>query len=283
MSTSPIQLLREAKRNKQRLAMISLYDAPTSILACDAGADLLLVGDSLGNVVLGFDHFLDATISDMVRHTGAVVRGVRASSRSRVPVFADLPFGTYATRETAAQNGAELMRAGADGLKLEGANDDALAAIRVLTSMGAPVCGHLGFTPQSSLLFEGIVQGKTAPHAQRLFDEARVLQDAGCCALVLEATTREVAARITQELDIVVIGIGAGEGCDGQVLVWHDLVGLSPGKFRFVKRYLEAREILGEATRQFVEEVHNGAFPATENGWAMPDDEWEKWRKLEGK
>jgi 3-methyl-2-oxobutanoate hydroxymethyltransferase len=138
--------------------------------------------------------------------------------------------------------------------------------------------GHLGYTPQSALQFESVVQGKTTQSALRLLDEAHRLQEAGCCGMVLEVVPNEVAARITQELQISTIGIGAGPHCDGQVLVWHDLVGFSSGKFRFVKRYAEARETVGAATRSFVEEVQSGAFPTTEHGWQMPEAQLPSWQ-----
>ena len=215
--------------------MVSLYDAPTAEICCEAGVDCLLVGDSLGNVVLGYDDFLSVTMEDVLRHTAAVARGAKKSRRPGVPVVADLPFASYANPEQAAKNGAALVRAGAHGVKLEGAGPSALAAVRTLVEMGAPVVGHLGFTPQSSLRFSGVVQGKTAGAASRLLQEACELEVAGCSALVLEAVPSEVARHITDELSIPTIGVGAGNGCEGQVLVWHDLVGFTPGKpLRFV-------------------------------------------------
>ena len=277
---SPIQVLHEAKTRGEPAAMISLYDAPTAELCCDAGADCLLVGDSLGNVVLGYDNFLSVTMEDMIRHTGAVARGARKSSRPGVPIVADLPFGSYTTVPDATENGAALMRAGAHAVKLEGAGPTTLDAVRALIEMGAPVVGHLGFTPQSALRFSGVVQGKTAETAEGLLQDARALEEAGCSAVVLEAVTREVAELITKALSIPTVGIGAGGGCDGQVLVLHDLVGLSKGSsFRFVKRYADTRALLSEATRGFVEEVRSGAFPKEEHGWPMPEIELGDWRE----
>lgn len=259
--------------------MISLYDAPSATLCSDAGADCLLVGDSLGNVILGYDDFVSVTMEDMIRHTGAVSRGARRSSRPNVPVVADLPFGTYTSVAEATRNGAALLRAGAHAVKLEGAGPASLAAIRSLIEMGAPVVGHLGFTPQSALNFSGVVQGKTGEAADLLLHGALALQEAGCSALVLEAVPMEVAASVTQALSIPTVGIGAGAGCDGQVLVWHDLIGLTPGPpLRFVKRYADARAVLADAARDYVEEVHSGAFPKAEHGWSMPETELEGWR-----
>ena len=260
--------------------MIAVYDAPTAQICCDAGADVLLVGDSLGNVVLGLDSTIPVTLEMMLHHTGAVARGAKKSMRADVPVVADLPFGSYATVAEAVQSGKTLMQNGAHGLKLEGAGESSLRAIRVLTEMGAPVVGHLGFTPQSSLVLNGVVQGKSAASARQLRDDALRLQDAGCVAIVLEAMPSEVAQIVTAELEISTIGIGAGASCDGQVLVWHDLVGFgSDAPFRFVKRYADAHETLLHATRTFVDEVHSSAFPTRDNEYSMPGEEREIWLK----
>jgi 3-methyl-2-oxobutanoate hydroxymethyltransferase len=278
MSASPVRLFRGAKARGERLAMISLYDAPGAALCCDAGVDVLLVGDSLGNVVLGYENTLAVTIGDMVHHTAAVARGARGSSRPEVPIIADLPFGGYASVDLATMNGASLVRAGAHGVKLEGAGPGALAAVRALVEMGVPVMGHLGYTPQSSLRFESVVQGKTGAAAARLLEEARRLEEAGCCAVVLEVVPAEVGRRVTGELSIPTIGIGAGPGCDGQVLVWHDLVGLTPGKpLRFVKRYADAHALLAGAAGDFVDEVRSGAFPEPQHGWSMNETELRTW------
>lgn len=277
-----LQIFRDAKTNRAPLAMVSLYDAPTAALCCDAGVDCLLVGDSMGNTILGLDGTVAVSMSDIAHHTAAVARGVRSSSRRDVPIVADLPFGSYASPEMAARNGAKLMRRGAHCLKLEGAGDSALKAVRVLVEMGAPVMGHIGFTPQSALHFAGALQGKTALDAARLLDEAKALERAGCCALVLEMMPSEVAQRITREVGIATIGIGAGAGCDGQVLVWHDLTGLSPGKpFRFARRYAQAHQLLLQAAREFVGEVHQGAFPTSSHSWQMPENERQLWRESE--
>ena len=276
--TSPIQVIRSAKTRSEPLAMISLYDAPTAMLCCDAGADCLLVGDSLGNVILGYEDFLSVTMEDLLRHTAAVARGAKKSSRPQVPVIADLPFGSYTSVDRATRNGAALMRVGAHGIKLEGAGPGALGAMRALIEMGAPVIGHLGFTPQSALNFSGVVQGKTSEAADRLLREARSLEEAGCFGLVLEAVPQEVARRVTEVLSIPTIGIGAGAGCDGQVLVWHDLAGMTTGApLRFVKRYAEAYTLLKKAAQDFVGEVHSGAFPTEDHGWSMVGSELEEW------
>ena len=275
---STARLFREAKARDGRMAMISLYDAPSAALCCDAGVDVLLVGDSMGNVVLGYESTLSVTMEEMLHHTAAVARGVRASSRPEVRIIGDLPFGSYPTVELATENGAALMRAGAHGVKLEGAGEAALSAVRALVEMGVPVVGHLGFTPQSSLQLAGVVQGKTVAAASRLLREARALEEVGCCAIVLEVVPSEVARHLTEKLSIPTIGIGAGVGCDGQVLVWHDLAGLTPGKpLRFVKRYADANALLHGAAASFVEEVRSGAFPEPEHAWSMDEDELRSW------
>ncbi|MDQ3813183.1 MAG: 3-methyl-2-oxobutanoate hydroxymethyltransferase [Armatimonadota bacterium] len=276
MAASPLDIFRTKKRDRQRLAMISLYDAPSARLCCDHDVDALLVGDSLGNIILGYDNTIPVTLVDMVRHTAAVVRGVKQSSCPAVPVIADLPFGSFhGDADTIIANGAALMQVGASGVKLEGAGTAALKAIDLLVQMGAPVMGHLGYTPQSALTFEKVVHDKTAPVAQRLLSEAKRLQQAGCFAIVLEVVRIELAARITDELKIPTIGIGSGPHCDGQVLIWHELAGLIPSSYRFVKRYAEAHSLLAQAAGDYVAEVHRGTFPTREHGWSMPEQEIE--------
>lgn len=278
MTASPVRLFAGAKARGEKLAMISLYDAPTAALCCDAGVDVILVGDSLGNVVLGHESTVPVTMEDMLGHTAAVARGTRSSTRPDVPIIADLSFGSYATVANATENGASLMRVGAHGVKLEGAGEAALSAIRALDAMGAPVVGHLGYTPQSALRFAGVVQGKTGEAASRLLEDTLRLEEAGCRAVVLEVVPVEVARRVTEALSIPTIGIGAGAGCDGQVLVWHDLAGLTPGKpLRFVKQYVDAHSLLAGAAEAFIGEVRSGAFPQPEHGWPMDEDELKLW------
>lgn len=277
---SLFDLFQNAKRDARTLAMIALYDAPTAALACDADADLILVGDSMGNVMLGFDDTTKVSIDDIARHTGAVVRGVKSSTRSDVPIVADLPFATYDTPDDALKNSAVLIKQGAHAVKLEGANESSLAAIRVLVQHHIPVIGHIGFTPQSAAHLSGIVQGKTLEGAKQLLDDAQNIEDAGAIAIVLEAMPSVVAAKITQRLTISTIGIGAGAHCDAQVLVWHDLVGFSPrAPFRFVKRFAQIHDVLLDATRQFVNETHDKSFPDASHEYSMPDEELRKWQQ----
>ncbi|HEY0074578.1 MAG TPA: 3-methyl-2-oxobutanoate hydroxymethyltransferase [Abditibacteriaceae bacterium] len=278
---SPLQIFSKKSRDASLspIAMISLYDAPTAALCCDAGADALLVGDSMGNVILGYDNTVSVDIEAIAHHTGAVVRGVKSSSRPDVPVIADLPFGSYHGSESEiVANATKLLKAGAIALKLEGAGERALRAIDLLLEMGVPVMGHIGFTPQSVLKFQTTVQGKTAPDAKRLMNEALSLEKAGCFGVVLEAMAQEVAAQITNKVQMATIGIGAGSDCDGQVLVWHDLAGLLPGKpFRFVRQYAKGHQVLLEAARSYVNEVKSKEFPSLENAWNMTDEERRRW------
>ena len=284
MAVSPLHVFNQKKRQGQRIAVVSLYDAPSARLCCEAGADALLVGDSMGNVILGYDNTLPVTIDDIRLHTGAVARGAKSVSQPGVPVIADLPFGTYhGSADSIARHGSLLMQAGAHALKVEGGGEGTVAAIKRLVEMGAPVMGHLGFTPQSMLAFKETVQGKTAATAQALCDAARRLEDAGCFGVVLEVMPLEVAERITAGLAIPTIGIGAGPGCDGQVLVWHDLAGLLGGEpFRFVKRFVDGHALLAQAARDYVSEVHAGTFPSREHSWTMAGDELSAWREIKG-
>ncbi len=264
---SPLRIFYDKKQAAQKLAMVSLYDAPSAKMSCNGGADALLIGDSLGNVILGYDSTIPVTMSDMLRHTGAVVRGAKSSERPAVPIVADLPFGSYSDEISAVKNGVALMHEGAHAVKLEGAHPQALRAIEALVQSGVPVMGHLGFTPQSSLQKNTIVQGRDEAGAEALFREGRAVQDAGCFSIVLEMVAQETAAQMTRELAISTIGIGAGLDCDGQVLVWHDLIGLSEHSFRFAKKFADAQGVLSQATTDYVNEVHNGTFPTEANGW----------------
>jgi len=217
-------------------------------------------------VILGFDNTVPVTIDAMVHHTGAVLRGVRSSSRPDVPVVADLPLGG-GLHPDSFDWALRLMQIGAAAIKMEGASEKLLKNIRVFSDAGIPVMGHLGYTPQSALRFKSVVQGRTPEDAGRLLDQSLALQDAGCFAIVLETVVMEVAKNITDQLEIPTIGIGSGPDCSGQVLVWNDLIGLSDVSLRMVKGYTNAREILQNAAAGYVDEVHQSTFPAEENGW----------------
>lgn len=271
---SPLQIFARKKRDQTPLSMLALYDAPSARIACDAGLDAILVGDSMGNTLLGYDSTLPVTLDDIAIHTGAVARGVRASNRSDVAIIADMPFGCCATPELAATGAVRLLQAGAHAVKVEGSP---VGVFEKLAEVGVPVMGHIGFTPQSVLKFENVVQGRTAFEGAQLLEQARALEARGAFGLVLEAMTGAVAARITGTLSIATVGIGAGANCDGQVLVWHDAVGLTPRPFRFSKNFAETAHIWNEAIGAYVSQVQNRTFPAPQNGWEMSEEELNLW------
>lgn len=284
----PLSVFRRKKAEKVPLAMVALSDAPGAQIACDAGLDAILVGDSLGNTALGFDSTIPVTMDMMAHHLSAVVRGVKSSTRPDVPIIADMPFGSYATTEQGVQNAVRLMQLGAHAVKVEGTQsvtryDEGMSSedsplFSALRSVGVPVMGHIGFTPQSQLVLGSVVQGKTRKDAQRLYQEASQLQASGCFAVVLEAMTQEIAGKITDRFEFATVGIGAGNGCNGQVLVWHDLLGISSKTLKMAKAYAQTRQIWMEALNQYKREVEEKAFPTSENGWNMNPEELEQWR-----
>lgn len=252
-----IQALKDQGR---KVVCVTAYDAPGGAIADAAGADLILVGDSLGNVVLGHPNTLPVTLDDMVRHTAAVARTVENAL-----LIADLPFGSY--QESAAQavrSSVALMRAGAQGVKLEGVFPEQIGA---LVRAGIPVMGHVGMTPQSVHAFGGFrVQGRD-DDAARVQAAGSEVERLGCFAVVLELIPMALAAQMTHELRIPTIGIGAGPSCDGQIQVFHDLLGFGTGELRHAKRYANARELLTQALASYAEEVRAGSFPTEENGF----------------
>jgi 3-methyl-2-oxobutanoate hydroxymethyltransferase len=252
------------KNEGNPISMVTAYDYPSAILAEEAGIDILLVGDSLGNVVLGYETTLPVTLDDIVYHTRAVARGA-----SGTMIVADMPFMTYgASREHTLLNAARIMReGGAQAVKLEG-GEEISAEVKALVSAGIPVMGHIGLTPQSVHQLGGYrVQGKTEEDAARLLQDAIELEKAGAFAIVLELVTEQVAAQITKTLSIPVIGIGAGRYCDGQVLVFHDLLQYSSPYFekKFVKTYADIGTTIRGAIEGFVQDVKTRAFPAEEH------------------
>lgn len=255
-----------AKKNKaEKITMVTAYDYTMARLVDQAGIDAVLVGDSLGNVMLGYDTTLPVTLDDMIHHAKAVRRGI-----SKALVVVDMPFMTYQTTvEKALENAGRLMQeAQVDAVKLEGGEPIA-AVVRRLTEIGIPVMGHLGMTPQSVHQFGGYrVQGRKASEADRLIADALALQEAGAFAIVLEMIPAELAERVTSSVDVPTIGIGAGRGCDGQVLVLQDLLGMYEDfKPRFVKRYAEVGRIIREAVQAYIREVQDGTFPGDEHSY----------------
>jgi 3-methyl-2-oxobutanoate hydroxymethyltransferase len=267
----PLPEVAEMKRRGDRIVMITAYDAPSARIADAAGVDLILVGDSAAMVVLGHDSTVPATMDEMLMLTRAVTRGAH-----RPLVVADLPFGSYhVSVEQALESAIRFVKeAQADAVKLEGAGP-MLARVRALTDAGIPVMGHLGLTPQTATMLGGFkAQGRTATKAVQLYEDALALQAAGCFSIVLEAVPSPVAARITEALDIPTIGIGAGPDCDGQVLVWHDLLGLYEGHApRFVKQYADLAPTIGAAVEQYATEVRDGTFPEEKHTYSMTEEE----------
>jgi 3-methyl-2-oxobutanoate hydroxymethyltransferase len=253
------------------IAMVTAYDASSARLADTAGLDIVLVGDSAATTMLGHESTLPVTMDEMLLLTRAVTRAVR-----RAFVVADMPFGAYQLGEDEAlRNAIRFVKdAGADAVKLEGAGRT-LTRISAILDAGIPVMGHVGLTPQSASLAGSYkARGRTAAEARRIFDEARALERAGCFAVVLEAMPAQIAAHITEALKIPTIGIGAGPSCDGQVLVWHDLLGLTSGHVpRFVKRYADLNTTILDALRVYVAEVKGAAFPDDSHTYGIPDEE----------
>ena len=263
--------LAELKARRQPIAMVTAYDAPSGRLADAAGADVILVGDSAAMTVLGHDSTVPATMDEMIVLTRAVNRGAR-----RPLVVADMPFGSFqVSDEEALGNAIRFVKeAGADAVKLEGAGP-MLSRVRAIVAAGIPVMGHLGLTPQSATMLGGFkAQGRTAEKAVRLYEDALALEAAGCFAIVLEAVPAPVAARITGALAVPAIGIGAGAQTDGQVLVWHDLLGLYEGHApRFVKQYADLSTSIKAAVGTFVDEVRDRRFPEEQHTYGIPDEE----------
>jgi 3-methyl-2-oxobutanoate hydroxymethyltransferase len=268
------QTLRAMKRAGQVISVLTAYDYPTALAMDQAGIEVILVGDSLGMVVLGYANTLPVTMEDMLHHCKAVARGAQYAL-----LVGDMPFMSYQVSiEEAVRNaGRFLQEAGMDAVKLEGGSER-LNAIRAIISSGIPVMGHLGLTPQSVHKLGGFrPQGRDATAAQHLFEDAILLQEAGCFSLVLESVPARLARYISEHLEIPTIGIGAGGSCDGQVLVTHDLLGLFE-RFtpKFVKKYANLYQEMSEAFTAYKSEVEEHIFPAVEHSVDMPDSEWER-------
>lgn len=273
----PLTELREMKGRGEKIVMVTAYDAPSGRLADAAGIDLVLVGDSSGMVVHGRDSTVAVSLDEIVFMTQWVTRGAR-----RPLVVADMPFGSYeVSDEQATVNAVRLVKdGGADAVKLE-RGGTSVSRARAIASAGVPVMGHVGLTPQTATTLGGFkAQGRTAEQAKRLVGEARALEEAGCFAIVLEAVPPQVATAVTGKLGIPTIGIGAGAGCDGQVLVWHDMLGYYEGRApRFVKRYADLGDVITEALERYAADVRDGTFPEQQHTYAMPADELARFEK----
>ncbi len=283
MSTQPVALpenrkkvttlsLRRKKQRGEAITMLTAYDYPTALSIDQSGVDAILVGDSLGMVVLGYSNTLPVTMEDMIHHCQAVARGA-----SLALLIGDMPFMSYqvSVQDAVRNAGRFLQEAGMDAVKLEGGGERA-DVIRAIVSCGIPVMGHIGLTPQSVNQLGGFrPQGLNQESARRLVQDARLLQDAGCFSLVLELVPARLAELISKRLEIPTIGIGAGAGCDGQVLVTHDLLGLFD-RFtpRFVKKYADLHFEMMRAFAAFKADVEARSFPAQEHSVEMPEEEW---------
>jgi 3-methyl-2-oxobutanoate hydroxymethyltransferase len=267
----PLPELLELKRHGEKIVMVTAYDAPSARLADAAGVDLILVGDSSGMVMHGRESTIAVTLDEIVFMTQWVSRGAKRSI-----VVADMPFGSYeSSDEEAVRNAVRLVKeGGADVVKLEGAGP-MLSRARAIADAGIGVMGHVGLTPQSATVLGGFkAQGRTADAALALLEDALALEAAGCFSVVLEAVPAPVATAVSRRLIVPTIGIGAGVGCDGQVLVWHDMLGYYEGRSpRFVKRYANLGAEITRALETYASEVRSGAFPEEQHTYAMPEEE----------
>lgn len=261
---------KESKKNGEKLTMLTAYDYTTAKLLDESGIDSILVGDSLGMVVLGYDDTLSVTMEDMIHHSAAVARGAKNAL-----IVTDMPFMSYQTSVyDAVVNAGRLVKEGqAQAVKLEG-GIEFCEHIKAIVKASIPVCAHIGLTPQSINAFGGFkVQGKGKQEAQRLLDEARAVEEAGAFAVVLECVPAKLAKKISESISIPTIGIGAGAGCDGQVLVYQDMLAMySDFKPKFVKQYAQIGSVMKDAFRQYIDEVKSGAFPSEEHTFKIDDD-----------
>lgn len=265
-----ISTFQKAKANKEKVTMLTAYDYSTAKLIDEAGIDSILVGDSLGNTMLGYEDTISVTMEDMIHHCACVARGAKNAL-----VICDMPFMSYQVSvQDAVVNAGRLMKEGrAQAVKLEGGVEVA-PQIRAITAAGIPVCAHLGLTPQSVNAFGGYkVQGKSEEAAKKLVEDALAVQEAGAFSVVLECVPSKLAALVTEKLDIVTIGIGAGNECDGQVLVYQDMLGMFNDYVpKFVKQFAQVGEVMKQAFRDYKQEVSEGSFPAEQHGYQIDDD-----------
>ncbi len=262
--------LKQMKQKNERIAMITAYDYPTAQIVDEAGVETILVGDSLGMVVLGYEDTLSVTLEEMIHHGKAAVRG-----SERAFVIVDMPFLTYeiSAKEALRNAGRIIQQTGAQGVKLEGGTEIA-AAVKGITEAGIPVVGHLGLTPQSVGQLGGFkVQGRTPAVARKIIKDALALEEAGAFMIVLECIPWQLAKIVTEKLSIPTIGIGAGKCCDGQVLVFHDVMGLYTGRRpKFVKQYASARETISKGVSEYISELKDGSFPAEQHIYTMSEE-----------
>ncbi len=265
-----VPALRSAKERGEKLACLTAYDYPTARIVDEAGVDIILVGDSMGNVIHGYGNTIPVTLEEILSATKAVKRG-----SSRALIVADMPYGTFHTGDNkAVRNALKLLKGGgAEAVKLEGGRNR-VDLVKRLVDEEIPVMAHIGLTPQSVHKLGGYrVQGKTTDDAQRLIEDAKLLEEAGAFAIVLELVPREVAELITNELKISTIGIGAGVACDVQVLVLHDLIGFTFGRQpRFVRQYANVSEVITDAISEWMDDVRNGKYPSEAESYGLPKE-----------
>jgi len=268
-----IEFLLEKKKTGQKIVALTGYDYPTAVLEDRAGTDMIFVGDSVGTNVLGYDSETQVTIADILHHLKAVKRGTSSSF-----ILADLPYGTYTTPEDAVANARSLMENGADGVKLEGLQAEAIAAI---VAEGIPLCGHLGLLPQFHE--KKRVKGKTFDRAKEIVEEAVKLESMGVFAIVLELVPEELGKIISERVSVPTIGIGSGRFCDGQVLIVHDILGITPRKLRLAKKYQDFQQLTLDAIAQYKQDVETGVFPSEENLRHIAPEELQKLMNWLGK
>ena len=280
MSTKKVSILdvQQAKEENRKLTMVTAYDYPFGLLADEAGIDIVLVGDSLGMVVMGLDGTVEVNMEHMIHHIRAVTRGCRNPF-----IVGDMPFMSYNTsiREAIINAGRLLKEGGCDSIKLEGGVDFA-PTVEAIVKAGIPVQGHIGLTPQTASALGGFkMQGRDAAAAKQIIDDARALEDAGAFSMILEAVPAPLGKLVAEAVKVPVIGIGAGPDVDGQVLVTHDMIGLFD-KFvpKFVKQYTNIRKVILEALSEYRDEVIDVKFPAPEHSFKMPDEALEQLKKL---
>ena len=280
MSTQKVTVLdvQQAKEEGRKLVMVTAYDYPLGLLADEAGMDIVLVGDSLGMVVLGMDGTVEVTMEHMIHHIQAVVRGCKAPL-----IVGDMPFMSYnISVEEAVRNAGRLVKeGGCEVVKLEGGVDFA-PTINAIVKAGIPVMGHIGLTPQTASAMGGFkIQGKDATAAKQIIDDAKAIEDAGCFSIILEAVPAPLGKLISETVTVPVIGIGAGPDVDGQVLVIHDVVGLYD-RFvpKFVKQYAKVQNVMLDALADYKQEVADAKFPGPEHSFKMPDEALEQLKQM---
>jgi 3-methyl-2-oxobutanoate hydroxymethyltransferase len=269
-----------AMKGSEKISVLTAYDYSTSLICDRAGVDILLVGDSAGMVVLGYSSTVPVGMAEMVMFCGAVSRGAK-----RAMIVGDMPFGSYQPNASmAVENAVQLVKAGCDAVKLEGGSE-IIGTIKALVDSGIPVMGHIGLKPQTQSMWEGYrLQGRTKESAMRLIEDARALEKAGVYSIVLEMVASEVADVITKSVSIPTIGIGSGAGCDGQVLVLHDMLGIYEDiKPRFVKRYAELSKSILDAVSRYTSDIKAGKFPEESNTFHMSPEELDRWKKAKKK